>query len=181
MIASTTTGYIVLQIAKRAGLRVICVADVARHGARLHAAGADFLIDRHDTERAVEIIRGVTGGKLRYAIDIVGRETSTLLQRTLDASVHGDGSHAHLLGLTGLPKEKDSNIIYHTVPIKLFHTSPAVGEAIVTWLEELLRSETLQLPDIILAEGGLGGINASLKLLQKGEASGKRIVMDIEK
>ncbi|KAF4153800.1 hypothetical protein CNMCM6936_009538 [Aspergillus lentulus] len=177
--ASTTTGYITLQLAKLAGLRVICVADVARHGAKLLDAGADLLVDRHDTARAVDIIRGVTRKKLRYAIDIVGKDTATLLQQTLDATVHDDGSHAHLLGLTGLPKERDSSIIYHTVPIKLFHSSPAVGEAMVTWLEELLRTETLRLPEIILAEGGLEGVNASLEDLRQGKASGKRIVTNL--
>ncbi|RHZ46493.1 zinc-binding alcohol dehydrogenase family protein [Aspergillus thermomutatus] len=177
--ASTTTGYIALQLAKLAGLRVICVADVARHGAKLLDAGADLLVDRHNTARAIEIIRGVTQGKLRYAIDIVGRDTATLLQQTLDASVHEDGSHAHLLGLTGLPKQRDNTVIYHTVPIKLFHKSPAVGELMVTWLEELLQTDTIRLPEIILADGGLEGINASLEVLRQGTASGKRIVMNL--
>ncbi|KAL2814122.1 chaperonin 10-like protein [Aspergillus granulosus] len=178
--ASTTTGIIALQIARRAGLKTICIADIARHGAKLHAAGADILVDRHDTSRAVEIIRGVTQGKLRYAIDIVGRETSTLLQATLDPEIRADGSHAHILGLTGLPKERDERIMYHTVPIKLFHSSPEVGEAMVTWLERLLETGTLELPEIVRAEGGLGGVNEALEMLRRGGASGKRIVVSLE-
>ncbi|KAL3465599.1 chaperonin 10-like protein [Aspergillus heterothallicus] len=178
--ASTTTGLIALQIARRAGLKTICVADIARHGAKLHAAGADVLVDRHDTSRAVEIIRGVTQGKLRYAVDIVGRETATLLQATLDPEIREDGSHSHLLGLTGLPKERDERIIYHTVPIKLFHSSPEVGEAMVTWLEQLLETQTLELPEIIRAEGGLDGINEALETLRRGDASGKRIVVSLD-
>ena len=177
--ASTTTGYITLQLAKLAGLKVICVADIARHGARLVDLGADALVDRHDTQRAVDIIKGLTKGKLRYAIDIVGKDTATLLQQTLDDTVRGDGSHAHLLGLTGLPKDKSSHIIYHTVPIKLFHTSPQVGERMVSWLEDLLHSGALELPEIIRTEGGLGNVNASLELLRQGTASGKRIVVDL--
>ncbi|KAJ5731940.1 Polyketide synthase enoylreductase [Penicillium malachiteum] len=173
--ASTTTGLVALQLAKLAGLRVICVADVARHGAKLLQSGADLLVDRRDTERAVEIIRGVTGGKLRYAIDIVGKETAMLLERTLDPP-----NNAHLLGLTGLPKDRVPGISYHTVPIKLFHTAPAVGESLVTWLESLLQSGVLTLPEIIRAEGGLEGINAALDVLRSGEASGKRIVVDLE-
>lgn len=173
-LASTTTGIVTLQLAKLAGLRVICVADVARHGAKLVESGADLLVDRHDTERAVEIIRGVTGGKLRYAIDIVGRDTATLLEKTLDPS-----GNAHLLGLTGLPKERSPSIKYHTVPIKLFHTAPAVGESMVTWLESLLQLDTLTLPEIVRAEGGLEGINAALDVLRSGEVSGKRIVVDL--
>ncbi|CAG7968785.1 unnamed protein product [Penicillium olsonii] len=172
--ASTTTGLIALQLAKLAGLRVICVADAARHGAKLIQSGADLLVDRQDPDRAVEVIRGVTEGKLRYAIDIVGRETATLLERTLNP----DG-HAHLLGLSGLPKEQIPGIQYHTVPIKLFHTAPAVGEAMVCWLEELLQSTTLTLPEIVHAEGGLEGINAALETLRSGSVSGKRIVVDL--
>ncbi|KAJ5911985.1 uncharacterized protein N7473_001288 [Penicillium subrubescens] len=173
--ASTTTGLVTLQLAKLAGLRVICVADAARHGAKLLESGADLIVDRHDTNRAVEIIRGITGGKLRYAIDIVGKETATLLEKTLDPS-----GHSHLLGLTGLPKERNPGIRYHTVPIKLFHTAPTVGESMVRWLEDLLQSNTLTLPEIVRAEGGLEGINAALDLLRSGSVSGKRIVVGLD-
>ncbi|KAJ5784869.1 Polyketide synthase enoylreductase [Penicillium pulvis] len=172
--ASTTTGLVALQLAKLAGLRVICVADIARHGAKLLESGADLLVDRHDTDRAVEIIRGVTGGKLRYAIDIVGKDTATILEKTLDPS-----GNAHLLGLTGLPKERNPGIKYHTVPIKLFHSAPAVGESMVTWLENLLQSGILALPEIVRADGGLEGINAALDVLRSGTVSGKRIVVDL--
>ncbi|KAJ5547973.1 Polyketide synthase enoylreductase [Penicillium frequentans] len=172
--ASTTTGLVALQLAKLAGLRVICVADIARHGAKLLESGADLLVDRHNTDRAVEIIRGVTGGKLRYAIDIVGKDTATILEKTLDPL-----GNAHLLGLTGLPKERNPGIKYHTVPIKLFHSAPAVGESMVTWLEDLLQSGTLALPEIVRADGGLEGINAALDVLRSGTVSGKRIVVDL--
>jgi D-arabinose 1-dehydrogenase-like Zn-dependent alcohol dehydrogenase len=172
--ASTTTGLIALQLSKLAGLRVICIADAARHGKKLVQSGADLLVDRQDPDRAVEIIRGVTGGTLRYAIDIVGKDTATQLEKTLNP----DG-HAHLLGLTGLPKERNPGIQYHTVPIKLFHTAPAIGEAMVCWLEDLLHSTNLTLPEIVRAEGGLEGINSALETLRSGSVSGKRIVVDL--
>ncbi|RDW67423.1 zinc-binding alcohol dehydrogenase family protein [Aspergillus mulundensis] len=180
--ASTTTGLLTIQLARLAGLKTIAVADIARHGAKLHAAGADILIDRHDTQRAVEIIRGVTGGKLRYAIDIVGQETATLLQSTLDTTISENGLHAHLLGLTGLPaaKDRDERIVYHTVPIKVFHSCPEVGEAMVVWLEGLIESGTLELPEIVRAEGGLEGVNEALGMLKRGDASGKRIVVSLD-
>lgn len=122
----------------------------------------------------MDVIRGVTDGKLRYAIDIVGKETATLLQRALDAT-----GPAHLLGLTGLPKERDERIRYHTVPIKLFHTAPTVGEGLMSWLETLLQSTAITLPDVVMADGGLEGINAALQTLRNGTVSGKRIVMDL--
>ncbi|OJJ82365.1 zinc-binding alcohol dehydrogenase family protein [Aspergillus glaucus CBS 516.65] len=173
--ASTTTGFITLQLAKLAGLRVICVADVARHGAKLLELGADLLVDRQDPERAVQIIQGVTNNNLRYAIDIVGRETATLLQRTL-----ANSERAHLLGYAGLPKEQLENIKYHNIPVKLFHSSPAVGEQMVCWLEGLMQSKLLNLPDIVQAQGGLGGINAALELLRSGSVGGKRVVVNLD-
>lgn len=174
-VASTTTGMLTLQLAKMAGLRVICIADVARHGAKLLDLGADLLVDRHDPERAVQIIQGVTGNRLRYAIDIVGKETATVLQRTLENS-----PRAHLLGYTGLPQERLPNITYHTVPIKLFHLSSDVGTLMMCWLEGLLEHKLLSLPDIVQAHGGLEGINAALDLLRNGTASGKRVVVGLD-
>lgn len=145
--------------------------------------GADVLVDRHDPNRAVQIIRGITGGRLRYAIDIVGRETATLLQGVLQQQSPDDPSQAksHLLGLTGIPKEQDQKpgFEYHTVPIKLFHTSPAIGESLVTWLENLLATDNLQLPETVHAEGGLAGVNRALQLLREGSVSGKRIVVGL--
>lgn len=154
---------------------MVCIADVARHGAKLLALGADLLVDRHDPERAVHIVQGVTQGRLRYAIDIVGRDSASLLQRTLAHS-----PRAHLLGYTGLPQDRLANVAYHTVPIKLFHLCPAVGDAVMRWLEALLASGLLSLPDVVQAHGGLEGINAALELLRNGSASGQRVVVGLQ-
>jgi hypothetical protein len=50
----------------------------------------------------------------------------------------------------------------------------------VLWLERLLESGTLVLPEIVRAEGGLEGVNAALEVLRRGDASGKRIVLSLE-
>lgn len=179
---STTTGYIALQLAKLCGLKVICIADIARHGNRLHAAGADILVDRYDTNRAVEIIRGVTNGQLRFAMDIVGRETATVLEKTLKISTEkGDREqYSHLLGLTGLPKTTDPGIVYHTVPIKIFHTCPEIGGQLIGWLERLLETKALVPPEIMVQnDGGLEGVNQALDRLRSGTVGGKRIVIDM--
>lgn len=154
---------------------------MARHGAKLHEAGADILVDRLDTNRAVEIIRGVTQGRLRYAIDIVGRDTAAILQQALYIDDSSETS-THLLGLTGLPKERDPRIRYHTVPIKMFHSSPAVGEGLVTWLERLLETQKLVPPEVVVRrDGGLADINDALEVLRSGAVSGKRLVVDLRK
>lgn len=166
-----------LQIAKRAGLKVACIADLEKHSERLYDLGADVLVDRMDSQRAINIIRRVTGGKLRFAFDTIGKDTSSWLQ---DALGTVEGKKSHLLGLTGLPKNRHPNIVYHTVPIKIFHDAPLVGETLMTWLEQLFLSKSLILPDIEIADGGLRGVNDALDRLRSGSVSAKRIVVPIE-
>ncbi|KAL4910736.1 hypothetical protein BDW74DRAFT_172206 [Aspergillus multicolor] len=175
--ASTTTGYIMIQLAKQCGLKVICVADISRHGRTLHEVGADLLVDRFDEKRAVEIIRGVTSGRLRYALDMVGRETATILQEAL--CISPDGPQAHLLGLTGMPKERHPHIRYHSVPIKLFHICEPVAEGLMRWLECLLETGALTPPDLIVRDDGLAGVNDALNMLRDGSASNRRVVIDM--
>ena len=168
-----------LQLAKLTGLRVICVADVVRHGSRLIDLGADVLVDRQQPSRAVEIIRSVTKGKLRFALDTVGKETAAQLQESLQIS-KGD-KQAHLVGLTGLPKVRLPGVKYHSVPIKIFHSVPALGEITMSWLEQLLVVKGLEPPNVALADGGLEGINEALDRLRNGTVSAKRIVVPIGK
>ena len=158
---------------------MICVADVVKHGSRLIDLGADVLVDRQDPLRAVNIIRSVTKGKLRFSLDTVGKETATQFQESLQHS-RGD-PQAHLVGLTGLPKVRLPGVKYHNVPIKVFHSVPAFGESAMRWLEQLLVLKELEPPNITLADGGLEGINESLDRLRNGTVSAKRIVVPIGK
>ena len=141
--------------------------------------GADLLVDRIDTERAISIVQGVTKGRLRFSFNAHGRETAKLLTKAM----HGkDGKRAHLVGLTGLPKEAVDGIVYHSVPIKCFHEAPQVGEALMIWLEQLLEQNVLSMLDIEVAPGGLEGINAALDRLRDGSVSARIVVpLDINR
>lgn len=154
------------------------MADIARHGTRL-LDFADLLVDRLDPDRAVEIISGVTQGKLRFGLDFVGSESALLLQRALCSSDKSK-AEAHLLGIAGIPKIQSPKIRYHHLPIKLFHTSPVVGERLVLWLEDLLQSKALVLPELVVRKGGLADVNNSLNILRNGLVSGKRVVIDLK-
>ncbi|CAK4033671.1 Alkanesulfonate monooxygenase [Lecanosticta acicola] len=175
--AHSMTGQIALQIAKHAGLKVACVADIARGGARLSELGADFLVDKYDDKRAIEILKAVTGGKLRLGIDCNGKDSATSLQEALSQA--DTGLKSHILGLAGLPKHVGKGVVHHSVPIKIFHEAPSVGEAMSVWLEELLVAKSLKLPDVEIAEGGLAGINDALDRMRTGHISGKRIVVPV--
>jgi hypothetical protein len=89
------------------------------------------------------------------------------------------GIRSHLVGLTGLPKESINDVLYHTVPVKVFHEAPEVGEGLVLWLEKLLEKKLIATPDIEIADGGLAGINAALDRLRDGSVNGPRIVVPL--
>ncbi|CAK7221363.1 hypothetical protein SBRCBS47491_004503 [Sporothrix bragantina] len=99
--ASSTSAHMAIQLARLAGLRVAAVVDTAKHGLRL--AGhtdlfqssssltppwqPDLLVDSHDPERAVSILRASLGKKLRFGFDTRGRDTATSLLQALACSL----------------------------------------------------------------------------------------------
>jgi D-arabinose 1-dehydrogenase-like Zn-dependent alcohol dehydrogenase len=176
-LGSSATANIVAQLAKHLQLRVIKVVDVAKHGARLSEGPADLIVDSHDPERAVSIIRKVTDGSLRFGVDTVGKPTAELLRRTLHSG--DEKSTSHLVGLTGLPKEAIIGVKQHTVPIKIHHEVPAVGEALMVWLEKLLATGKIVPPDVELLGGGLAVVNNGLDRMRRGEISGKRLAVSL--
>ncbi|EME42431.1 hypothetical protein DOTSEDRAFT_45964 [Dothistroma septosporum NZE10] len=173
---SSTSALFLAEIAKLAGMRVVLVVDVAKHGARLIDTSECVCIDSHDAERAVHVIRGIAGPNLRFGVDTVGRETSQYLAQCLST----DGSSkSHLVGLAALPKQQEEGIVYHSVPVKLFHEVPRVGASLMSWLEEALASKSILLPRVEEAPGGLAGINAALDRMRQGQISGMRLVVPL--
>ncbi|KHE83127.1 hypothetical protein GE21DRAFT_10769 [Neurospora crassa] len=200
---SSTSANLTIQLAKLAGLKVVTIVDKAKHGLRLsnhEVLKADLLVDSHDPERAVQIIRQNLKGKLRFGVDTRGRESATSLLHALspdnvDSPPLPAGEQppsppgtpkeeillgAHLIGLTGLPKQQaPEGTMFHTVPIKLFHEVPQVGGALCQWLERLLAEGLVKAPEIIDVEQGLGSINRGLDRMRKGEISGGKLVVRV--
>ena len=84
---------------------------------------------------------------------------------------------SHLVGLTGLPKtDIPDGVALHSVPIKLFHEVPEVGEALSAWCERLLVKGLLVPPDVVGTVDGLGGINEGLDRMRRREIRGGRLV-----
>ncbi|KAJ8114822.1 hypothetical protein OPT61_g3384 [Boeremia exigua] len=134
---SSTSAHLTKQIARLTGLKIVSVVDNAKHGIRLSSTVAtrpDLLVDSHDPERAIEIIKKATGNSARFGFDTVGKESAAHLLRSLASSVSPitslpkdgkaferkdsklptppstplepdeDAPKSHLVGLTGLPK-----------------------------------------------------------------------------
>lgn len=207
---SSTCAHVAKQIARLFGLRIISVVDGAKHGLRLSSTAAtrpDLLIDSHDPQRAISIIKAATGDRARFGFDTQGKDTATHLLQSLTTSFTGVPSlpegkkpfqrkdsklpsppstpsetpsvaqKSHLVGLTGLPKtDIPEGVTLHSVPIKLFHEVPEVGEALSAWCERLLLKGLLVPPDVVGTVDGLGGINEGLDRMRKREISGGRLV-----
>lgn len=176
---SSTSALFLSQLAQLAGMRVILVVDLAKHAVKLIDRGGSVLVDGHDPERAVKVIRALTGNSLRFAIDTVGKETAQNLLDALSTPLESSDLKSHIVGLSGLPKVQREGVVSHSVPIKIFHEVDVIGSTMMAWLENLLDGG-LVLPEIVLAEGGLGGVNAALDRMRRGEISGRRLVVPLD-
>ncbi|KAI5209494.1 GroES-like protein [Aureobasidium subglaciale] len=176
---SSTSALFISEIARLAGLRVILLADGVKHGGRLGEREGCILVDSHDPLRAIEIVRSITKGQLRFAVDTVGKETAGYLAQMLQGDSQ-EGRRSHLVGLTGVPKEKFDGIMAHSVPIKVFHEVPSIGLSMMSWLERALETEAIILPEVEQATpAGLDGINVALDRMRRGEISGRRLVVSV--
>ncbi|CAK7562983.1 MAG: hypothetical protein SEPTF4163_000839 [Sporothrix epigloea] len=106
--ASSTSAHMAIQLARLAGLRVAAVVDTAKHGLRLagHTEAflsspnttppwqPDLLVDSHDPERAISILRANLGKKLRFGFDTSGRESAQSLLQALACSDSVDKAHS---------------------------------------------------------------------------------------
>lgn len=204
---SSTCAHTLKQLARLVGLRIISVVDTGKHGLRLlsqEPIRPDLIVDAHDPERAINIIRAATRNTARFGFDTQGKDTAAHLLRALASktALPEDASNfdspkttdrlptppstphetaatqrSHLVGLTGVPKTNiPDDVALHNVPIKLFHEIPEVGEALSAWCERLLVKGLLVPPDVVGTVDGLEGINDGLDRLRKREISGGRLV-----
>ncbi|XP_014558476.1 hypothetical protein COCVIDRAFT_94621 [Bipolaris victoriae FI3] len=200
---SSTCAHVAKQLARLAGLKIISVVDTAKHGLRLSNTDhirSDLIVDSHDPQRAIQIIRASTGHSARFGFDTIGKETATHLLHSLahpsEHAKHLDRAGAkpptppstplgespqtarsHLVGMAGLPKKDvPGGVVLHSVPIKLYHEVPEVGEEISAWCEQLLAKGLLVPPDVVGVVKGLGEINGGLDRMRRREVSGGRLV-----
>jgi threonine dehydrogenase-like Zn-dependent dehydrogenase len=193
--ASSVCANVTTQIARLAGIKIISVADAAKHGSRLSSTKAivpDLVVDSHDPQRAIQVIKANTGSRgARFGFDTMGKDTAGYLLNSLaiptpsslpsppstPLEASSAGQKSHLVGLTGLPKSDiPKGVEMHSVPIKLYHEVPQVGEALSAWCERLLAKGLLVPPDVVGTVDGLGGVNAGLDRMRRREVSGGRLV-----
>jgi hypothetical protein len=83
---SSTCAHVAKQIARLARMNIISVVDSAKHGRRLSTTEAvrpDLVVDSHDPQRAIEVIKANAGAGARFGFDTIGKETAGHLSRCL--------------------------------------------------------------------------------------------------
>lgn len=142
------------------------------------ATRPDLLVDSHNPERVIDIIKIATNNSARFGFDTQGKDSAAQLLRSLASSTSPINSllkevkstnkasklptlpstlesidctlQSHLVGLKGIPKtDIPKDVTLHSVPIKLFHEIPEVGEVLSAWCERLLAKELLVPPDVV--------------------------------
>ncbi|VUC23862.1 unnamed protein product [Clonostachys rosea] len=189
----TCTGYYVVQLASLYGYKVISVAgkdnlDYVRQ------AGADVVLDREmEDEDLVAVIRRATSGQLSYAFDAVGPVTAGLCLQVMDTgkscgkktlvALAGIPKQAKTAGKGGQPLELSSRILVNTpeIKVKIFHSDPEFGQELLQELTTYLINGQLQVPRIRIMDGGLEDVNKGLSLLKKGEISGSKLVIRVDR
>lgn len=160
---------------------------------------ADVLVDRTDLELAAKQVHLHTQGNLRFAMDMIGKETSAWCQTVLASSpsyqptsqepdttsfLNGNSAQKttperHLVCLASSPKVREPGVRVHQVPVKLFHESEDLGCVLSYWLYHSLKSGAVKLPEAQIVEGGLDVVNSCLELMRRGEISGSRLVVKL--
>ncbi len=81
--AAGGTGSAAIQLGKAAGATVIAVAGGAEKCAQASTAGADHVIDHHETPQFVDAVRDLSGGGVDVAYDPVGGDTTHQIRRCM--------------------------------------------------------------------------------------------------
>jgi len=149
-----------------------------------------FGIDTRGRESAASLLQALSPDSLASSSSTAATTSTTTTAPTSEGSpppsppatphTATQQLSAHLVGLTGLPRESPpEGARFHTVPIKLFHEVPAVGSALVLWLERLLEQGLVSPPEIIDVEQGLGSVNKGLDRMRRGEIRGGKLVVKV--
>ena len=146
-------------------------------------------MDRSDLDLAAREVHRHTKGSLRFAMDMIGKDTSAWCQTVLASSQdspdtppisqHTGSLQSHLVCLAASPKAREPGVRVHQVPVKLFHENEELGCVLSYWLYHSLKSGGVKLPETQVVEGGLDVVNDCLELMRKGEISGSRLVVKL--
>ena len=173
---STITGQFLIQLAVHCGLTVIAVAS-KRTQNLVRSLGADYVVTRdHQTnEDIAAMIRDIGSDRITRAVDLVGSETATAALSTLSKS---RPSIFAPLSKAIQHDGKSLNVEIADVQMKWFILDSS-SEIYSTWLNELLASGLIKIPQLEILCGGLEDVVRGLELLKRGDRGGRKLVVTI--
>jgi len=171
---ASSVGQYAVQLAALSGYSVIATASKRNHDL-LRELGAKHVVDYNDAD-ALDQIKKITGGKLRYAFDVISTETADKCVGLLTTS-----EPAHIATIAGDPtKDKlPSNVTSHPVFLG-GNVDEALLQSFVLELEPLVNDGKLKPNQVETISGGIEtGILEGLQRMVDNKVSAKKLVVPI--
>jgi NADPH:quinone reductase-like Zn-dependent oxidoreductase len=173
---TSVVGSFAVQLGKACGFTVISTAS-AKNMEVPKKLGAAHVID-YNAKDAVDQIKKITNGKLKYAFDCVGPASATHCAESLTTS-----EPAALACVAGKPTVTPNNVTVHGIFFGGSYNNPGdrafFKSFIPKELEPLLGKGQVvsAVPEVL--PNGLGGIVKGLEMLDKNQVSAKKLVVKI--
>ncbi|KAF3025860.1 hypothetical protein E8E14_014791 [Neopestalotiopsis sp. 37M] len=172
---SSVTGQFLIQLARRASLRVVCVSS-AKTAPTLLDLGAAHVVarDGRTEDEIVDAVRGYCANDVTMGVDLVGAKTALATLRCLSAT-----RPARFAPLAWAPKvEVADNVEVLNVEMKQFVLNPA-SAVYSDQLTRLVEAGEIRLPEIEVLSGGLDVVEEGLERLKRGDMAGKKLIVDM--
>ncbi|KAH7176929.1 chaperonin 10-like protein [Dactylonectria macrodidyma] len=178
---SSSVGSNAIQLARRAGLKVLTTAS-PQHHEYLRSLGANAVFDYHSSTVVDDVIAAVTkaGDSVEYAVDTISLTESL---QVVTAILNKTGVKSKKLGLVlgwpeGVQKPEGVEVV-STSARNIFNKTDIADWVFRDFLPTALENETfVASPHVKLLPGGLDGLQAGLDTLKKG-VSGQKIVFTL--
>lgn len=174
---SSVTGQFLTQLARRGGLRVVCVSS-AKTAPALLGLGASHVVvrDGKTDEQIAEEVKAYAGEGVTMGVDLVGAKTALATLRCLSATQPARFAPLAFWSPKGV--EVPAHVEVLNVEMKQFVLNPA-SAVYADQLTRLVEAGEIRLPEIEVLGGGLGAVEEGLERLKRGDMAGKKLVVDM--
>eukprot|EP01116_Phalansterium_solitarium_P002749 TRINITY_DN12982_c0_g1_i1.p2 TRINITY_DN12982_c0_g1~~TRINITY_DN12982_c0_g1_i1.p2 ORF type:complete len:328 (-),score=71.33 TRINITY_DN12982_c0_g1_i1:76-1059(-) len=165
---ATTVGFYAIQLARRAGYRIIATASPKNHGL-VRALGADVIVDYHlpDAADCIRAIAAARKTELTLALDCVSGRTAKLCVEALSSTLPATVAH-----MAEGPEVTRANV----TAVKVF--GPRHIVAATSYLKTVVNQAWLQLPATVVLPG-LSSVGKALRQLDAGQVSASKLVVEV--
>ncbi|KAI0138804.1 chaperonin 10-like protein [Pestalotiopsis sp. NC0098] len=174
---SSVTGQFLTQLARRGGLRVVCVSS-AKTAPALFGLGASHVVSRDGKtdEHIAEEVKAYAGEGVTMGVDLVGAKTALATLRCLSATQPARFAPLAFWSPKGVAVPAHVEVL--NVEMKQFVLNPA-SAVYADQLTRLVEAGEIRLPEIEVLGGGLGAVEEGLERLKRGDMAGKKLVVDM--